>query len=142
MIIEPYIKYFKPIDRQRLKSNRSEIATIDNRGLQNTSFDTRVRSGVFYQKGKFEKYRLAENYFSKFWRLSCEIIDQLYIGSPFLRYFGLAKQSCFFPAPAEFGIASRLNAPATSRERWIAIATIDARGLQNAMRSGVQRILP
>jgi hypothetical protein len=54
----------------------------------------------------------------------------------------LLKKADFFPAPADFGIASRLNAPATSREKWLAIATIDARGLQNAMRSVVQRILP
>ena len=79
------------------------------------------------------------------WRLSCEIIDQLYIGSPFLRYFGLAKQSWFFSSSRRLWdrvTYSRLNAPATSREKWFAIATIDARGLQNAMRSVVQRILP
>jgi len=56
IIITNIKPYFKRLDRQRLKSNRSAIATMDNRGLQNASFDTRERSGVFYHKGKIEKY--------------------------------------------------------------------------------------
>ena len=48
IIITNIKPYFKRLDRQKLKSNRSAIATIDAVEIQNAIafFDTRERSGV------------------------------------------------------------------------------------------------
>jgi hypothetical protein len=58
------------------------------------------------------------------WRLSCGIIDQHNVNLLSRENLGLLNKVDFFTVPADFGIASRLNAPAASRQTWLFVCVI------------------
>ncbi len=57
-------------------------------------------------------------------RLSCGIIDQHNVSLILRENLGLLNKSDFFTVPADFGIASRLNAQAASRQTWLFVCVI------------------